>query len=199
MVVVCFWVSWSCCESIGFVKKIEGLVVNSQKRNKLNKFRKAGFDFVTENITFAFGLLHKWWFLWRCVIWWRRDLSIFSNTTTMMNRFPQKQGLYDSDNEHDNCGIGFVANIKGCQSNDIVRRGLQVLVNMTHRGAESSDNKSGDGAGIMMQIPHEFFKSVVPQLPAAGSYGTGLLFLPPRLPRLTIVVTALRNLLPRKG
>ncbi len=103
----------------------------------------------------------------------------------MMNRFPQKQGLYDSENEHDNCGIGFVANIKGCQSNDIVKRGLQVLVNMTHRGAESSDNKSGDGAGIMMQIPHEFFKTVVPELPAAGSYGTGLLFLPPEASEAT--------------
>ncbi len=105
-------------------------------------------------------------------------VNIISNTTFMMNRFPQKQGLYDSENEHDNCGIGFVANIKGLQSNDIIRRGLQVLVNMTHRGAESSDNKSGDGAGIMMQIPHDFFKAIIPQLTEVGTYGTGLLFLP---------------------
>jgi glutamate synthase (NADPH/NADH) large chain len=78
----------------------------------------------------------------------------------MQKRFPKPQGLYDPANEHDNCGIGFMANIKGNKTNDIVKRGLEILVNMTHRGAESSDNKSGDGAGILIQLPHEFFKSV---------------------------------------
>ena len=96
----------------------------------------------------------------------------------MQNRFPKPQGLYDPANEHDNCGIGFMANIKGNKTNDIVKRGLEILVNMTHRGAESSDNKSGDGAGILIQLPHEFFKSVQLQLPAEGKYGSGLLFLP---------------------
>lgn len=96
----------------------------------------------------------------------------------MQIRFPQPGGLYDPANEHDNCGIGFVASIKGLKSNDIVRRGLQVLVNMTHRGAEGSDNKSGDGAGILVQIPHEFFKQLVPEIPEPGKYGTGLVFLP---------------------
>ena len=78
----------------------------------------------------------------------------------MQKRFPKAVGLYDPTNEHDNCGIGFVANIKGQTSHDIVNRGLEVLVNMTHRGAESSDNKSGDGAGILIQVPHEFCTSL---------------------------------------
>ncbi|RCW36043.1 glutamate synthase large subunit [Marinilabilia salmonicolor] len=96
----------------------------------------------------------------------------------MQQRFPKVQGLYDPANEHDNCGIGFVAHIKGKPSNDIVRKGLEVLVNMTHRGAESSDNKSGDGAGILMQVPHEYFSGFDFELPAPGHYGTGLVFLP---------------------
>jgi glutamate synthase (NADPH/NADH) large chain len=96
----------------------------------------------------------------------------------MQQRFPKVQGLYDPANEHDNCGIGFVAHIKGKPSNDIVRKGLEVLINMTHRGAESSDNKSGDGAGILMQVPHEYFSTFDFDLPAPGHYGTGLVFLP---------------------
>jgi glutamate synthase (NADPH/NADH) large chain len=96
----------------------------------------------------------------------------------MQQRFPRVQGLYDSANEHDNCGIGFVAHIKGKKSNDIVRKGLEVLVNMTHRGAESADNKSGDGAGILMQVPHDYFKTFDFDLPDSGHYGTGLIFLP---------------------
>ncbi len=96
----------------------------------------------------------------------------------MQKRFPKAVGLYDPANEHDNCGIGFVANIKGQTSHDIVNRGLEVLVNMTHRGAESSDNKSGDGAGILIQVPHEFCSSLGFDLPKPGKYGTGLLFLP---------------------
>ncbi|MBN2165558.1 MAG: glutamate synthase large subunit [Marinilabiliaceae bacterium] len=93
-------------------------------------------------------------------------------------RFPKPQGLYDPANEHDNCGIGFVANIKGQKTHDIVNRGLEVLINMTHRGAESSDNKSGDGAGILMQVPYEFCSSLGFNLPDPGQYGTGLIFLP---------------------
>ena len=96
----------------------------------------------------------------------------------MQKRFPKPQGLYDPSNEHDNCGIGFMANIKGNKTNDIVKRGLEILINMTHRGAESSDNKSGDGAGILLQIPDEFFRTLGFRLPAAGKYGSGLLFLP---------------------
>ena len=66
---------------------------------------------------------------------------------------PERQGLYDSANEHDACGIGFVANIKGQQSHEIIQRGLQVLERMAHRGAEGADNETGDGAGILLQVP----------------------------------------------
>jgi len=89
-----------------------------------------------------------------------------------------EKSLYRPENEHDNCGIGFVAHIHGNQSHDIVERGLQILINLTHRGAESADNKTGDGAGILTQVPHDFFVRSGITLPAPGSYGTGLLFLP---------------------
>ncbi|HZL09058.1 MAG TPA: glutamate synthase large subunit [Prolixibacteraceae bacterium] len=93
--------------------------------------------------------------------------------------FPKAQGLYDPANEHDNCGIGFVAHIKGQKSHDIIERGLEVLENMDHRGATSSDNKTGDGAGILMQIPDQYIKEVLKvNIPASGKFGTGLIFLP---------------------
>ncbi|MBX3335194.1 MAG: glutamate synthase large subunit [Nitrospira sp.] len=97
--------------------------------------------------------------------------------------FPSQQGLYDPRHEKDSCGIGFVVNIKGKKSHDIVRQGLQVLENLTHRGAQGADPCTGDGAGILLQVPHTFFKRVagdagVP-LPELGEYGVGQLFLPP--------------------
>ncbi len=97
----------------------------------------------------------------------------------MERGFPRKAGLYDAGNEHENCGIGFVAQIKGKASHEIVERGLEVLRNLDHRGAKGADNVSGDGAGILVQIPHRFIKEVL-QVPVseAGTYGTGLLFLP---------------------
>ncbi len=91
---------------------------------------------------------------------------------------PQKTGLYNPQNEHDSCGIGFVAHIKGQKSHDILKRGLGVLFNMAHRGAESADNKTGDGAGITLQIPYELIDSFGYDLPENNIYGTGLLFLP---------------------
>lgn len=92
---------------------------------------------------------------------------------------PPAQGLYDPRNEHDNCGIGFVAHIKGQPSHDIIRRGLDVLLNMDHRGATSADNSTGDGAGILMQIPHEFITRVLKmEVGLPGRYATGLIFLP---------------------
>ena len=96
----------------------------------------------------------------------------------MQKRFPKAQGLYDPSNEHDNCGIGFVAHIKGQQSHDIVERGLVVLQNMDHRGATSADNITGDGAGILIQVPHAFIVSEGIKVPEAGKYGTGHVFLP---------------------
>ena len=96
--------------------------------------------------------------------------------------FPENQGLYDSRNEHDACGIGFVANIKGRKSHAIVEQGLQVLVNLTHRGAVGADPKSGDGAGILIQIPDTFYREECAKLgfdlPDAGDYGVGMIFLP---------------------
>jgi glutamate synthase (NADPH) large chain len=96
----------------------------------------------------------------------------------MRTGLPKAQGMYNPENEHDACGIGFVAHIKGQKSHEIVRRGLDVLINMTHRGAESADNVTGDGAGILMQMPHDFFISKGIKLPAFGQYGAGIVFLP---------------------
>ncbi len=96
----------------------------------------------------------------------------------MAKGLPKAQGLYNPENEHDNCGIGFVTQIKGIKSHDIIRRGLEVLVNMTHRGAESADNLSGDGAGILIQLPHSFYISKGIKVPSEGKYGSGLVFLP---------------------
>ncbi|HKJ77925.1 MAG TPA: hypothetical protein VKA10_00265, partial [Prolixibacteraceae bacterium] len=94
-------------------------------------------------------------------------------------RLPKAQGFYNPDNEHDNCGIGFVAHIKGKPSHDIVKRGLEVLRNMDHRGATSADNSTGDGAGLLMQVPHEYIADVLKlNVGPKGKYGTGLVFLP---------------------
>lgn len=89
-----------------------------------------------------------------------------------------QKGLYHPEYEHDACGVGFVVNIKGERSYEIIENGLQVLENMKHRGAEGADNKSGDGAGIMTQIPHEFILLQGVPVPERGKYGTGLIFLP---------------------
>ncbi|MDR1252219.1 MAG: glutamate synthase large subunit [Treponema sp.] len=89
-----------------------------------------------------------------------------------------QQGLYRLEDEHDSCGIGFVADIKGRRSHSILSKGLEVLERMEHRGAESADNKTGDGSGVLLHIPHDFYKKHIPGLPAAGSYGTGLVFFP---------------------
>jgi glutamate synthase domain-containing protein 2/glutamate synthase domain-containing protein 1/glutamate synthase domain-containing protein 3 len=95
---------------------------------------------------------------------------------------PPAQGLYDPRHEHDACGIGFVANIKGQKSHDIIVKGIQVLINLTHRGACGCDPETGDGAGVLIQIPHKFFARVCAKLgftlPPAGEYGVGMVFLP---------------------
>lgn len=117
----------------------------------------------------------------------------------MFERFPEKQGLYDSAHEHDGCGIGFVAHIKGQKSHDIIRRGLEVLERMTHRGAESADNKTGDGAGIMLQLPHEFYRSEIPSLPGPGQYGMGLVFLPRDPDEAEFCINALEDVVRSEG
>lgn len=96
----------------------------------------------------------------------------------MQDGYPGAAGLYNPAHEHDSCGVGLVVQIKGGKSHDIIERGLQVLENLNHRGAESADGVTGDGAGILMQIPHEFFKSFGFSLPEPGQYGVGMVFLP---------------------
>ncbi len=98
------------------------------------------------------------------------------------NQFFKKQGLYDPRFEHDSCGVGFVCNVKGKKTHEIIVQGLKVLKRLSHRGATGSDPKTGDGAGILIQIPHDFFVEKCGEmkigLPPPGSYGTGLIFLP---------------------
>ena len=95
---------------------------------------------------------------------------------------PKALGLYDARNEHDACGIGFVASVRGDKSHDIVTKGIQVLVNLAHRGACGCDPETGDGAGVLIQIPHKFFvrecSSLGIPLPNPGEYGVGMVFLP---------------------
>ena len=96
--------------------------------------------------------------------------------------FPPAQGLYDPRNEHDACGIGFVANIHGTKSHEIVEQALQILINLNHRGAVGADPSMGDGAGILIQLPSDLLAAVAPDagidLPAEGEYGAGNVFLP---------------------
>ena len=95
---------------------------------------------------------------------------------------PPAQGLYNPEQEHDACGIGFVANIEGRKSHDIVLKGIQILINLAHRGACGCDPQTGDGAGILIQIPHAFFEREARELnfslPSPGEYGVGMVFLP---------------------
>ena len=96
---------------------------------------------------------------------------------------PPKQGLYDPQFEHEACGVGFVVNIKGRKSHDIIRQAIQVLLNLDHRGACGCEANTGDGAGILIQMPHDFLKIVAREarvaLPGPGEYGVGMVFLPP--------------------
>jgi len=98
--------------------------------------------------------------------------------------YPNKQGLYNPQFEHDSCGVGFVCNIKGLKSYDVLKKGINVLRRLSHRGAVGSDPKTGDGAGILIQIPDAFLRNECQKtgilLPDEGRYGTGLIFLPPR-------------------
>ncbi len=95
-----------------------------------------------------------------------------------MKGLPKRQGLYDPCNEKDACGVGLLVNIRGVKSHQLVEKGLQVLEHMVHRGAEGADPDTGDGAGIMVQIPHEFILLQGIAVPEKGRYGSGLVFLP---------------------
>jgi len=111
----------------------------------------------------------------------------------------EQRGLYDPSYEHDACGVGLVLHLKGIKSHGIVENGLQVLENMTHRGAESADNKTGDGAGIMLQIPHEFILLQGIPVPEKGHYGTGLVFLPKDESEVEIYMVALTGIIEKEG
>jgi glutamate synthase (NADPH/NADH) large chain len=116
---------------------------------------------------------------------------------------PEAQGLYDPSREHDNCGIGFIANIKNRKSHDIVRQGIQILVNLDHRGAVGADPLAGDGAGILMQIPDRFFRAEVEKLgfnlPEVGAYGVAMVFLPRAHPATGVCQEAIERTVRREG
>ncbi len=98
----------------------------------------------------------------------------------MNTSHPVKQGLYDPQMEHDACRIGFIAQMKGAKSHEIVAQALTILVNLDHRGACGCETNTGDGAGILMQVPHKFMQKVAAvegiELPAAGQYGVGAVY-----------------------
>ena len=116
---------------------------------------------------------------------------------------PEKQGLYDPANEHDNCGIGFVANIKNHKSHEIVRQGLTILENITHRGAAGADPLTGDGAGILIQLPHLFFQEECQtlgiNLPKEDNYGVGIIFLPQEKSARSACERAVVDLVKKEG
>ena len=112
---------------------------------------------------------------------------------------PPRQGLYDPANEHDSCGVGFVANIKGRKSHEVIACGLQILVNLDHRGAVGADPLVGDGAGCLIQIPDALLRDWADKkgltLPAAGEYAVAMCFLPQDESARSVAVTQLEHFL----
>lgn len=121
----------------------------------------------------------------------------------MVNGLPEKQGLYDPQFEHDACGIGCIANIKGRKSHSIVDQGLQILKNLAHRGGVGSEPDTGDGAGILIQLPHKFMCKVCRNegidLPEKGDYGVGMLFLSPDADTRSESLDALSRIIAEEG
>lgn len=115
----------------------------------------------------------------------------------------KKQGLYDPQFEHDSCGVGFVVNVNGEKNHQIVSDGITILKNLAHRGAIGGDSKTGDGAGMMMQIPHEFFVRESGtcgfQLPAAGTYGVAMLFLPEANKKRSAAIALIEQVIKTEG
>ncbi|MCD8211211.1 MAG: glutamate synthase large subunit [Prevotella sp.] len=109
------------------------------------------------------------------------------------------KGLYNASYEHDACGVGMVVNIHGNKSHELVDNALKVLENMRHRGAEGADNKTGDGAGILLQIPHEFILLQGIPVPEKGKYGTGLVFLPKDKKRQQNILSIMIEEIEREG
>ena len=121
----------------------------------------------------------------------RQPLPVMADTT--------HGGLYDPQNEHDACGVGMVVNIHGNKSHELVDNALKVLENMRHRGAEGADGRTGDGAGIMLQIPHEFILLQGIPVPEKGKYGTGLVFLPKDADRQQAILSVMIEEIEREG
>lgn len=120
-------------------------------------------------------------------------------TTSRLSDEYEQRSLYSPQNEHDACGVGLVINLNGEKSHEIVENGLQVLENMVHRGAESADNKTGDGAGILLQIPHEFILLQGIPVPAKGKYGTGLVFLPKETIKAELCLNVIKENIIKEG
>ncbi|MEA3419565.1 MAG: glutamate synthase large subunit [Campylobacterota bacterium] len=116
---------------------------------------------------------------------------------------PKKEGLYDPQFEHDACGVGFVAHLKGKKSHDIVQKGIELLINLEHRGAVGAEKNSGDGAGILTQMPDRFMRKEVKKLgidlPEFGNYGVGVVFLPKDPEAYTVCETIVEQCIAEMG
>ena len=113
---------------------------------------------------------------------------------------PKKQGLYSPENEHDNCGAGFICSLKGEKTNDIIHKALNILTCLEHRGAVSSDGKTGDGAGILIEIPDDFFRKECSfELPKPQQYAVGMLFLPQKINQAKHCIDIFEKEIERQG
>jgi len=114
--------------------------------------------------------------------------------------YPKKQGLYSPDFEHENCGAGFICSLKGEKTNSIIGKALNILVKLEHRGAVSSDGKTGDGAGILIEIPHTFLSSEVNfELPDRNQYAVGMVFLPQKRNQRDFCIKSFENEINKRG
>ncbi|MDR3708900.1 MAG: glutamate synthase large subunit [Capsulimonadaceae bacterium] len=127
----------------------------------------------------------------------------FTPTTSALAGLPPKQGLYDPSNEHDACGVGFVVNIKGNKSHEIVQQALTILRNLDHRGACGCEVNTGDGAGILMQVPHKFLAAKAATegfaLPGAGEYGVGMVFVPKNAAHAALMEKKVETIVAQEG
>ena len=113
---------------------------------------------------------------------------------------PAKQGLYDPLNEHDNCGAGFICSLQGKKTNDIIHKALDILDKLEHRGAVSADGKTGDGAGILIEIPHDFLVAACDfELPEVNQYAVGMVFLPKKENQRNYCIGVLENEIKKQG
>ena len=113
---------------------------------------------------------------------------------------PKKQGLYSPEFEHDNCGAGFICSLKGEKTNNIIPKALNILTCLEHRGAVSSDGKTGDGAGILIEIPHDYFvKECDFKLPKPYDYAVGMVFLPQKINQLNYCVDVFEKEIQKQG